>query len=172
MSKNFLFLILILSISVSAQNLSNLDNKYGINIFKLGSPINNYAKDCTFETNDNNGVKYYTYNKWYAIKILGFSATNDVHLGFYNDKLYTISIDLAIFDQIEFDQFQKKLEELFGHSIPAKRDPMYDDRYFWKTYKTFLGLEKYSCSSSYKPCKTSIYILSNIIDEQIKSAGF
>lgn len=79
---------------------------------------------------------------------------------------------MVIFNQDDFEQLQMKLEGLFGYAIPAKRDPMYDVRYFWKTYKTFLGLEKYSCSYSYKPSKTSIYIISNIIDEQIKSDGF
>lgn len=172
MSKNFLFLILVVSISVSAQNLANLDKKYGINIFKLGTSFNTYSKDCTFDSSDSNGVKYYTFNKWYSIKIFNFSATNDVHLGFYKDKLYTISIDLVVLDYDKFEQLHKKLNELFGYGIPAKSDPIYDDRYFWKTYKTFLGFEKYSCSSSYKPCKTSIYIISNIIDEQIKSDGF
>ncbi len=173
MIKKFLILLFwIISFSASSQNIENLDKKYGINIFKLGTSFSNYANDCTFENSNSDGVKFYSYNKWYSVKIFNFSTTKDVHLGFYKDKLYTISIDVIAINAEDFQILHKKLQGLFGQSYSGPSEEMYDDRYFWKTSKTYLGLEKYSCSSSYKPCSTNIYLLSNLIDEQIKSDGF
>jgi hypothetical protein len=170
--KKLILLFLIISVSAISQNLENLDKKYGINIFKLGTPFSNYSSDCTFENSNSDGVKFYSYNKWYSVKIFNFSAIKDVHLGFYKGKLYNISIDILVITDDDFKSLHKKLKELFGQSYSGPRDEMYDDRYFWKTSKTYLGLERYSCSSSYKPCNTTIYLLSNLIDEQIKSDGF
>ncbi|MEX2234139.1 MAG: hypothetical protein WD824_18375 [Cyclobacteriaceae bacterium] len=167
-----LFIVWITGISASGQNIQNLDQKYGINIFKLGSTFSTYSGDCTFEAEGKDGVKYYQYSKWFNIKIFNSSAGKEVKLGFYKDKLYTVSIDLLLLNDDEYNSLLRDLESLFGDGIPGPSSEMYDYRYFWKTEKTYLGLEKYSCKSSYNACKTNIFIVSSKIAQEIKSDGF
>jgi hypothetical protein len=173
MKKSLLiFVIGIFSISAISQNLQNLDKKYGINIFKLGSPYTQYASNCNYEFTSKDGVKYYFYKKPLNVKIFNFFA-DSVLLGFYKDKLYTISIDLMLLiSDDDVKSLLKNLEGLFGKGTMAPYDEMFDIGYFWKTSKTYLGFQKVSCSASFKPCSTNIYLISKSIDEQIKSDGF
>ncbi len=160
------------SISANCQNLANLDKKYGINIFKLDTPFSQYSSNCTYEMTSEDGVKYYYYKKPLNVKIFNFFA-NNVLLGFYKDKLYTITIDvMLVITDNDFKSLLKNLEGLFGRGIISPNDEMFEFSYFWKTSKTYLGLQKVSCSSTFKPCTTHIYLISNSIDEQIKSDGF
>lgn len=152
-----------------SQNLTSLDRRYGVGNFKLESAFDQYSGDCSFEMSDNDGVKYYNYNKYYQVKIFG-SMVSKVKLGFFNNKLYMVSIELSALDN--FNDLKNKLSELFGPEIPGPQNEMYDDRYFWKGEKTYLAMEKFSCNSPYNPCAKTLFIMSLKVSEEIKSNGF
>lgn len=173
MKKILLFIVFgLISISANCQSIENLDKKYGINIFKLGTPFSQYSSNCKYEMTGKDGVKYYYYKKPMNVKIFNFFADN-ILIGFYKGKLYTITIDIMFVNsEGDFFTILKKLEALFGKGENALSDENFDYRYYWKTSKTYLGFQKVSCSSTFKPCTTHIFLISNSIDEQIKSDGF
>ena len=154
-----------------AQNINNLDKKYGINKFKLETAFDLYKENCELDLTADDGVKYYKYTRWFDVVIFGEHASSAI-LGFYKNKLYTVSIDLSLTDTKSVLYLRKNLEELFGLGITAPARENYEMEWFWQTEKTYLDLNKLSCSSLYKPCVTNIFILSNKLSEEIKSDQF
>jgi len=165
-------LVLIFSSILSvgnSQNSSMLDQKFGINKFKLESNIENYINDLDYKSTDNN-VKYYTYRNVSKIKILDENL-NEIWLGFYKNKLYIVSVYLKNTDNNIQMEVLKKLENLFGPSIKGWDDNQ-DWAYKWETKKTYLGYSKSSCMSKFMPCIAHIYMFSNKIKFQIENDSF
>jgi len=179
----FIFLFFGWSINSYSQNLGNLDLKYGFNKFTLESPFTNYQKDLTFLYDDEKtGVKYYHYNKK-DISVFGFNNIEELTVGFYKEKLYTI--DIVLSPQINPDLYPlilSKLEELFGYpNVIVPNDVDYgkwDTRTFmkdgvqWRTEKTLLGLHRVKCTSPTRPCTTNIFLFSFKLQNQINNDGF
>ena len=165
-----------------SQNLENLDLKYGFNKFTLGSPIQTNNKDLEYLDFDNKtGVKYYKYTKK-DISIFGFTEIEQINLGFYKDKLYTIDIVLNPYSNDKmYSTILSKLKDLFGYptSIGYGKDyGEWDSRSYmenanqWLTSKTLLGLNKVKCNSPSRPCTVSIFLVSQVIQRQINNDGF
>lgn len=175
----YLFFLPLIGIS---QNIYNLDVKYGFNKFKLESSIQTYNKSLEFKfSDDKTGVKYYKYIKK-DISVFGYSDIEEIGLGFYKGKLYTISIEMNPYSNNEmYNTFLTKLKDLFGYPsvVSSGRDyGEWDNRSYmenvnqWNTNKTLLGLNKVKCSSPVKPCRLNIFLVSNIVQRQIDSDGF
>jgi hypothetical protein len=182
MTKKLLCLLL-LSMPVFSQNLQNLDEKYGFNKFKLESSILNYSNNLEFKfTAKKTGVKYYKYIKK-EFSIFGFTDINQIGLGFYKDRLYTISIELNSIDGEEdaFNSILEKLIELFGFPTfvgTGSDQGEWDARTHmeninqWNSPKTLLGINKIKCSAPVSPCTIQIFLVSKSLEKQINNEGF
>ena len=173
-----IFLFFGWSINSHSQNLENLDLKYGFNKFKLESSFQNYHEDLEYYTTLDNGVKFYKYTKK-DVNIFGFSDIQEIKLGFYKNKLYTIDISMGVLTFLNNDGMYStifmKLVELFGYpnqTSPGDSEKGLEDINQWVTKKTGLGLEKNSCSSIVRPCTVTIFLISQVIQRQINNDGF
>jgi hypothetical protein len=181
MGKTFIFLLLHLPSIIFSQNLNNLDEKYGFNKFKLGNSFQFYSKDIDYVVTDKSGVKYYKYKR-NDISVFGFTSIEEIGLGFYKDKLYTIDIVLnPKYNEEMYSVIFSKLKELFGYptTITSGKDyGEWDTRTYmeninqWLSNKTLLGFNKVKCSSPSRPCTISIFLVSQIIQRQINNDGF
>lgn len=157
--------------SISAQNISNLDTKYGINKFKLESSFELYKNELEFKASKKD-VKYYSYKNINSIKIFN-EDVNQIWLGFYKNKLYTISIDLKTTDNSKQIENLKKMENLFGEASEGEtKNTEYDWAYQWKTSKVYLGFNRVSCKFEFKPCTAHIYMISYKLHYQIENDSF
>jgi len=173
-----IFLFFGWSINSYSQNLENLDLKYGFNKFKLESSFQNYQEDLEYFKTLDNGVKLYRYTKR-DINIFGFSDIQQINLGFYKNKLYTIDISMGVLTFLNDDEMYStifvKLVELFGspnQTSPGDSEKGLEDINQWVTKKTGLGLEKNLCSSIVRPCTVNIFLISQVIQRQINNDGF
>lgn len=177
-----LSLLILIPIIGKSQNLNNLDEKYGFNKFKLESSFQNYSKSLELMfPDDKTGVKYYKYVKK-DISVFGITDIEQIGLGFYKDKLYTIDIVLNPYNRDEvYKTISTKLKELFGYPTLVTSGKDYGERdtrsYMenvnqWKTQKTLLGLNNVKCSSPTRPCTLSIFLVSEVIKRQINNDGF
>ena len=156
------------------QNLDALDKKMGFNKFKLGSTFNDYASDLKYVFSGPNNDKYYRYNKK-DIKQLFDSKIKEIDLGFYKNKLYTISIFFEIITEDESKNILAKLMELFG--IPKKADAeastSYDWQFHWDGNKVFMAFSKYSCLfKGDQACEDELFINSKDIQTKITTDQF
>ena len=178
-----LVLLLTFSLVSYSQNLENLDLKYGFNKFKLGGSFESYKKDLEFLNfpKNNSGVRYYNYKKK-DISIFGFTDIDQIGLGFYKDKLYSVDIVLnPHFKKNMFSTILSNLENLFGSANIISNGVESDDgdgsSYMeninqWKTSKTLLGLNTFKCNSPTRPCTVNVFLVSQVIQRQINNDGF
>lgn len=168
-------IILVISYGLSAQNLANLDKKFGINKFKLESDYSEYKSDLEYDMSSSDGVKYYKYRRSSEISIFN-EPVSKVSLGFYKSKLYTISIEFESYDNDRMLKVRDKIQELFGFGFYGDSDSDYPFKYqwshLWKTKKTYLGLNKASCLSEYKACICNLYMISLEMKEKIQLDSF
>jgi hypothetical protein len=175
----FLILVTLLFIPKlgNSQDLDNLDEKYGFNKFKLESSFENFKSDLIYLFTDDNvykdGVKYYKYKKR-DVSVFGYKNLNEVGLGFYKNKLYTINLDLGVVPDVEFSRIYLKLVDLFGEPNVSRHDfkDDYENRVQWSTNKTLLGFEKRKCNSNYNPCHLGIFLISLKMKNKILNDGF
>lgn len=171
-----LFYLLLFSVSVKSQDLNNLDRKFGFNKFKLESPFNLYQSQLKYLFTGNDKVKYYEYSAR-DIGLIFDCIVEKVRLGFYNQKLYTISIDFIVIDNSDEIRIQKELKSLFGYqrttydteSSPGFR---YEWAVAWKTEKTFLQASKFHCENIKNPCGVEIFLFSQKIRNEIQNNKF
>jgi len=156
-----------------SQDLDNLDSKFGVNKFKLESDISLYKGNLAFDLKGDDKVAYYMY-KGNDFKSLFGVALSYCALGFYENKLYSISIQFGLLPKRDEDLLHYKLKELFG--VPnfgiGKTPINYLWHYKWETTKTYLGFEKLSEDSDYKPGHVSIFMLSSKMNSQINNDNF
>jgi hypothetical protein len=159
---------------LQAQSLANLDRKKGFNKFTLGAPIASYTHSLKFRFAGQKGEKYYQYVGRDLTQLFGINI-GEINLGFYKNKLYTISIDLGGIDGQDGKHILAKLIELFG--IPRKSNDEsntnYDWQYQWITKKVLLGFSKYSCLSKIgSNCEGELFLISKEIDSAMNNDQF
>ena len=165
-------LMVCLSNALIAQNLSNLDAKYGIKKFKLETSYENYKSNLELELDGK--VKYYKYVGKDIQSVFGLRIRKII-LGFYKNKLYYIGIELDDSIPIYPDFIYDELKKLFGDTEKLtnfKKGPFsYEWAYIWQTKKTYLCFDKLQATESENE-KVSIWMISNVIDYQITSDDF
>ena len=94
MKKLLIIILIVLSSQVRGQyqGLTNLDEKYGFNKFKLEEPFSKYKNSCKFLYGDNDNVKKYEYVGASINGVFGYFKVKDLYLHFYKDKLKEIEI--------------------------------------------------------------------------------
>lgn len=173
MRHRFCILYFLFSLStVNAQTVSNLDKKYGINIFKLESDLKNY-KNLEFLMDIDDGLKAYKYNSNKPLKIFGVEAAS-VHLCFFKDKLYSISYNFEPLYNNNILTIRSNLKELFGIESLGNTNTLlsYDWANVWETKKTYLHFAKYLRSNEiYSNC-FEILMISNVLRNKMLNASF
>ncbi|ESU23792.1 hypothetical protein FEDK69T_12020 [Flavobacterium enshiense DK69] len=168
-----LFFIFINSIAIS-QNLSNLDVKYGFNKFKLESSYTLHKNNLSYKTTDNN-VKYYEYIGKDIKSVFGVKI-DEIWLGYYKNRLYTISIDFGAISDSESQNIIKELKKMFGYQELITNSEgetyKYEWAIAWETQKTYLQANRMSCSFQFKPCAVSIFVNSKKIETEILNSKF
>lgn len=178
MKKTFhtlLFIFSLLSFSlIYSQDLTNLDNKFGFKKFKLETPYNLYSKQLKFHLKGYDNVMYYEY-VGNDIGIVFGGIVKKINLGFYNQKLYTISIEL-ITDDTDDKRIQRELIGLFGYQkvnySASSVDTKYDWAIAWSTNKTYLQANKVSCTNEYNPCRVEIFLYSQKLRRELNNNQF
>lgn len=173
--KTFFLLIAMFTIATeSAQNLANLDSKYGINKFKLESELNLYEEELEY-LGAHNGITLYNVKYLKSLNILNKEVT-EVLLTFYKDKLHSISVVLKTSNKNEEFEVLRKLENLFGSAIEGEAEVnspfSYEWAYLWETEKVYLGYNKMSYESEFKPGICTIYMISLKLQQQRENDFF
>ena len=172
--KNLIIFLTLLNFTfVTSQNLTNLDSKYGINKFKLESNFELFKKDLEFKS-ESKGLKLYYFKNLKSIKILD-KDLSELSLTYYKNKLHSISISFKTFNNSDRFAVLSKLENLFGESAEGEAknsDFSYEWAYLWRTKKVYLGYNKMSCTSSFKPCVVNIYMISLKLQQQKDNDSF
>ena len=168
------FLISNLS-NIYSQDLNNLDKKFGFNKFKLESLFSTYEKQLKFNFMGYDKVKYYEYTGKDIGLVFG-CIVKKINLGFYNQKLYTISIDFIANNENDDKRIQSELKGLFGYqniTYSAKSsDKEFEWAISWKTRKTYLQANKVSCEDKYNPCEVEIFLYSQKLSSEVKNNQF
>jgi len=170
MKKNFTIALILLYLNSFGQGLKNLDKEFGINKFKLETSYSLYEKNLKYFDTSEQGVEFYIYTKSDIKEIFGVSV-KEIGLGFYENQLYTISIDFdAISKQKNFELVENILKK---YDTPKIADNPTEERVWvaeWITGKTYLQATEYSCSSdltSILRCKTQLFIYSKNLRRKI-----
>ena len=172
----FIVFFLILNLSnLHSQDLYNLDKKFGFNKFKLESPFSIYEKQLKFNFIGYDKVKYYEYTGKDIGLVFG-CIVKKVNLGFYNQKLYTISIDFIANNENDDNRIQSELKGLFGYQnikySAHSSDKEFEWAISWKTEKTYLQANKVSCEDKYNPCEVQIFLYSQKLRNEVKNNQF
>ena len=173
---NYFLLFTVLSLNtIYAQDLYNLDRKFGFNKFKLESSFNLYEKQLRYLFSGSDKVKYYEY-KGKDIPFIFGCFVKKINLGFYKEKIYTISIIYITTGDKDEKNIQKGLQELFGY-MPIEynaetSDLKYDWVILWKTNKTHLQTGKISCDNSYYACEVETFLFSRKLRNEINNERF
>lgn len=173
---NFLLLFLFIN-NAFGQDLINLDRKMGFNKFRLETSFNNYKTNLKFLATDKQKVKHYEYIGKDITSIFGITHKSII-LSFYNNSLYSISINFNYTTEQEDAILQKKLKELFGYtktSYDAESESGTESEYalMWKSSKVLLQLGKYKVIPGITiPWVTEIFFLSKKIKAEISDSEF
>lgn len=168
-------IFLLLSITALCQDLSNLDNKMGFNKFKLESSYNLYKSQLKHHLTGPDSVVYYDYSGNDINKVFNVFVKK-ISLGFYENMLYTISIDFITVGKEDETILQNELQELFGNQKifynTSSSIVEYDWAMQWKSKNAFLQLDKISCNDDSNSCKVELFMLSKKLRVEIKNASF
>jgi len=167
-----IFLLFICAFSGISQDISNLDEKYGIKKFKLES---NYSElQNSLELDIDGTVRYYKYIGGDVTSIFE-TKVKEIILGYYNNQLYYIGIILDDSSQIYPDIIYDKLKTLFGEGLMQtnyKKGPLtYKFGYAWETEKTYLAFNE-QLPNEVQSGKTSIWMISNVLDKKMAEDDF
>jgi hypothetical protein len=160
---------------VYAQYSEALENKKGFNKFVLETPFKNYQNDLILNLTGFDGVKYYKYVKT-DIKVVFGVEIKEIKLGFFENMLYTISIEFGAIEDFKIQQLDRNLVDIFG--MPLSVDPnyfseaKYQSNRVWKGQTVWLQRDTYSCDDVIAPCTTSIFLVSLRLRQLIKDKSF
>ena len=175
--KFFITLLFIFaSICTQCQDLDNLDRKMGFNKFKLESSFDIYKANLKLNDIDDK-VKFYDYTGSDVSSVFGISY-DKITLGFYNNKLYTISITFLYTTERDDAILQNKLKELFGftktsNDVKTPSGAEYEWAMQWESKKVLLQVEKYNISSKTSPpWLTEIFMYSKKMRSEILNDSF
>lgn len=150
------------------QGKKSLDSDFGIAKFKLETPYSLYKADLEYFDTDKQGIEYYIYQK--DVKEIFGLPVEQIGLGFYENKLYTISIGFGVLDKTQNLALLHHLKDKYD--IPQITEPNNNERVWvaeWVTGKTYLQATEYNCLSSINRCKTEVFIYSKSIKRQLPS---
>lgn len=170
--KNFLIFLAFFfsSFIIFSQTNTNLDNKNGFNKFKLGSNFNLHKSNLKFQTKDKNNVSYYTYIGQDIKSVFGVKI-HEILIGYYKNKLYTISVDFGIIENSQSGKIVNELNKIFGEQeIETNRNSEsfeYEWVISWSTNNVHLQMNKMSCSFEFKPCVVAFFLISKNIQKEI-----
>lgn len=169
-----LILISMIHTGTKSQDLDNLDKKMGFNKFRLESSYEVYKLKLTYDMTGSDKVNYYKYNDTDIFSVFGV-IIDKIILGFYKDKLYTISIEFFDTDRDEI-KLQNELQDLFGRQgiqyNSNSGEFEYDWVMNWAAKNVYLQLGKLSCSGKIYPCKLELFMISKKIRAEIKNDSF
>lgn len=147
------FLLLSFSHSLNAQNVNNLEIKYGFKQFKFGispSLIKNISKDER-QADKNKNISVYTYNGE-DLKYLYNVEVEKLSLTFYKNKLYSIIISFGSLEREysdkEFNLVQYSLEKVFGSIWKNPKDESILNGAIWKSKRVTLEHLKFDFSKN------------------------
>lgn len=169
MKKIIIITVILFNLNAFGQGLKNLDKSFGINKFKLETLYSLYEKDLKYFDTNEQGVEFYIYTKSDISEVFGVNV-KEIGLGFYENQLYTISIDFGI---IEKQKNLKLVENIVAQYDTPKISENFNERIWvaeWITGKIYLQASEYSCSSdltSILRCKTQLFIYSKNLKRKI-----
>jgi hypothetical protein len=147
----------------------------GFNKFKLESPFSLYKSHLSFRAASKKNIKFYNYTGTDIPSIFGISYS-DIVLGFYKNRLYTISIIFTYTNEEEDELLQTKLTELFGKartSYDISNRSEYQWAWEWESKMVLMQLKKYKIEYFKDvPWSTEIFINSKSIDSEILNDSF
>ena len=163
--------IILTSIS-TGQSLSNLDKKYGIGVYKLESSFDTF-KDLEFFYELDDGQKFYKYKGTKSLQMFGIIA-RELYLGFFKNKLYSISYHFDPLHKIEENTIRTNMIELFGK--PKEGDNSSSENYewgnVWETQKVYLHFAKNKPNSDTFANYFEVIMFSSILKKQILNSSF
>lgn len=170
-----LFALIHSSSNLYCQTNANLDKKMGFNKFKLESSFNTYKSSLTFRMASKSNIQFYDYTGNDIPSIFGVSY-DKITLGFYKNRLYTISITFTYTNEEEDMTLQSKLTGLFGEaktSYDNSNRSEYKWAWQWEGEKVLMQLKKYkSPSLTNPPWSTEIFMNSKTIQSEILNDSF
>jgi hypothetical protein len=173
MNKILLIIILLISKLSIGQSLKNLDEKNGINKFKLETDINLYYSDLThIATVDR--ISFYSYNKVSEIKIFE-KKLNEIWVYFYKNKLYGVNCYFSSKEKSTEDEIVNRLVGLFGKAYYTNTEleiiKYCNWQYSWSSNNVILQFQKNRCDSKLHPCLINLSMYSKKIKKQIEYDG-
>lgn len=159
--------IILLALSAKGQGLKNLDADFGIKKFKLESSYSIYKNDLKYLWINSQGVDFYTYEKLDIKEVFGIPV-KEIGLCFFNNKLYSISINFGVLSKNQSLTLVENLKNKYD--LPHIIQPNDNERVYvaeWVTGKTYLQATEYDClatlSSVSSRCETELFIYSKNI---------
>lgn len=99
-----------------------------------------------------------------------------ISLGFYKNKLYTISIDFGVLSDNVGGKLINELEKIFGEvEIDFNKQSEtfeYEWVAVWSSENIHMQINKMSCTFEFKPCSVSIFLNSKKIEQDIQNDKF
>ncbi|WP_297510183.1 hypothetical protein [Flavobacterium sp.] len=176
MKKTILIIFTFLSsLTLFSQTNANLDKKNGFNKFKLGSNTELHKKNLKYFAKNKDNVTFYYYigsdiQNVFNVKI------DKILLGYYKNKLYTISIDFGVLNDSVSGKLIRELEKIFGDVEIETNEKSETFEYewvaAWSTDNIHMQINKMSCSFEFKPCSVSIFLNSKKIEQEIQNDKF
>ena len=124
---------------VYAQYSEALENKKGFNKFVLETPFKNYQNDLILNLTGFDGVKYYKYVKT-DIKVVFGVEIKEIKLGFFENMLYTISIEFGAIEDFKIQQLDRNLVDIFG--MPLSVDQIISQKQNISMERTTVWLQR------------------------------
>lgn len=175
MKKYFPLVLIFLSHASYCQDLNNLDNKMGFNKFKLESSYDLYKSQLQYYLTGTDKVVYYKYIGNDIIRVFNVFV-KDINLGFYNNILYTISIDFIVIDINEERKLRRELQELFGsqelYYNVNNGEMKYEWVMTWESRNVYLQINKNYNENKYYPCDVDLFLLSKKLRIEMKNTAF
>ena len=170
------FLVLTLSSThVYSQNKANLDKKMGFNKFKLESSFETYKSNLTFRIASKKNIQFYDYIGTDIPSVFGVSY-DKITLGFYKNRLYTISITFTYTTDQDDETLQTNLSALFGKATTSydySNRSEYQWAWQWESEKVLMQLKKYKLATiETPPWSTEIFMNSKAIGAEILNDSF
>lgn len=128
-----------------SQSMNKVDEKYGLNKFKLESSITLYKNNLK-QINYDGEVKFYNYTGT-DIKTIFNYKVKEIILGYFESKLYYVAFKFYNNDELfNSSFFYENLKDLYGKGkleVSYKTgDYEYDWGYYWQGKKTYLRFDK------------------------------
>lgn len=163
-AKTFLFMLcfaqLVFSQVAPGPNAQLLDNKNGINKFKLCSFLEIHKANLKEMPAKNDvHVKWYTYMGTDVPTVFDYKI-KQLDLGYYKNKLYKILVQFDGTEEEEADNIKSKLDLLFGSGKEIEKDDDPTCKYAWEAIKVYLYFE-------YNGKEINLFMSSKILGKQI-----